>query len=130
LSGAGYALFESLQIAAGGQDWALLVTARIGAAVIHILTTGLTGWGLVSAWKEGRYARLVGAFLTAVTLHGLWNGLSLASSFPALMEGQSQELWVGILDRLSIIAPLAFILISLGGVIVILLSNRAMKSTL
>lgn len=76
LSGAGYALFESLALSSNGEAWIYLVVARIGTAVIHILTAGLMGWALVQAWGKKRYLRLAVTYLTAVSIHGLWNALT------------------------------------------------------
>jgi hypothetical protein len=76
LSGAGYALFENLFLSSGGQ-WASVVLARAGTGAVHIFTTSLVGWGLASAWSQGRYLRLGMAFAVAVSVHGLWNGLTL-----------------------------------------------------
>lgn len=80
LSGAGFALFENLGNASmGGEGWSALVTVRIATALLHMLTTGLTGWALVSAWNERRYLRLGLTYGLAITLHGLWNGMAILS---------------------------------------------------
>lgn len=80
LSGAGFALFENLGNASmGGEGWSALVTVRIATALLHMLTTGLTGWALVSAWNEKRYLRLGLTYGLAITLHGLWNGMAILS---------------------------------------------------
>lgn len=75
LSGAGYALFENLFLAASDVDWGITVLARAGTTGVHVLATGLTGWGLALAWSKGNYLRLGINFSLAVLLHGLWNGL-------------------------------------------------------
>lgn len=80
LSGAGYALFESLALTSAGEEWPFLVVARVGTGVIHILTTGLTGWALAVAWQKGRYLLLGGVYLLSVLIHGLWNGMTLAAT--------------------------------------------------
>ncbi len=81
VSGAGYALVESLAISTSGEAWAGLALARIGTGVVHVLTSALTGWALVSAWRENRYLRLGAIYLVAVFIHGLWNGLTLMLVF-------------------------------------------------
>jgi hypothetical protein len=89
LCGAGYALLESLLLSSnGGAEWVSLAFARIGTGVVHILASGLTGWALASAWAEGRYLRLGAAYLGAVLIHGLWNGLTVL----ILVAGLSQAL--------------------------------------
>jgi hypothetical protein len=81
LSGAGYALFESLALTIGGDGWAVVVLARIGTAAVHILTSAVTGWALVQAWQKRSYMRLLGAYAFGVILHSLWNGLAVISTF-------------------------------------------------
>ena len=80
LSGAGFALFENLGNASiGGEGWSTLVTVRISTVLLHVLTTGLTGWALASAWREKRYLRLGLAFTVSIALHGMWNGMAVLS---------------------------------------------------
>jgi hypothetical protein len=87
LSGAAYAIFESLALANASTDWAILALARVGTALLHIVTTGLTGWALVQIWASapGRarhnVARLAITYLGVVCLHGLWNGLTLVTAW-------------------------------------------------
>jgi RsiW-degrading membrane proteinase PrsW (M82 family) len=88
LSGAGFAFFENLLLSTIGGEWTSGVILRIGAGLLHIAATGLVGWGLGLAWREKRYFRLVLAYLTAVVIHGLWNGLALLTALPGLgLEG-------------------------------------------
>jgi hypothetical protein len=89
MSGAGYALFESLALSSSTNEWLYLVVARIGTGVIHILTTALTGWALALAWREKRYIRLGAVYLLAVLIHASWNSLSLLSSFGAFTAGST-----------------------------------------
>jgi hypothetical protein len=94
LCGAGYALIESLLLSSnGGTEWVSLAFARIGTGVVHILASGLTGWALASAWAEGRYLRLGAAYMGAVSIHGLWNGLTVLMVVTSLSRvlGQTGE---------------------------------------
>jgi hypothetical protein len=77
LSGAGYALFENLFLSSAGEQWVSLVLARVGTGAVHMFTTSLVGWGLASAWGQGRHLRLGLSFAAAVSVHSLWNGLTL-----------------------------------------------------
>lgn len=92
LSGAAYAIFESLALANASTDWAVLALARVGTALLHIVTTGLTGWALVQIWPSapGRtrhnVARLAITYLVVVCLHGLWNGLTLVTAWVNLVH--------------------------------------------
>jgi hypothetical protein len=88
ISGTGYALFESLAIALGGENWAFTVVSRSGTSLLHIFTSGLVGWGLALAFGQARYLRLAIIYLVAVILHSLWNGLTLISTSGVLLEGE------------------------------------------
>lgn len=109
LSGAGYGIFESLQITLSGDVWAFLVISRVGTTLLHIFTSGLVGWGLALAFSRGGFRNLVLAYLGAVTFHGLWNGFVLFSSVGELNSGG-----VTIAPAILSISRLApFVLISL-----------------
>ncbi len=87
ISGAGYAIFESLFLAASQDGWVTLVVVRIATGVLHMCTTGLMGWGLAQAWGQRKWQYLTIAFIGAVSLHALWNGMTLltvAASLPAI----------------------------------------------
>jgi PrsW family intramembrane metalloprotease len=84
LSGAGYALFESLMLSTGGEAWTAAVVARAGTAVLHIATSSLLGWALVRAWNESRFFQLGLAYLAAVLVHGLWNALAVVTAYTSL----------------------------------------------
>ena len=87
LSGAAYALFETLGASTQfGTEWASLVVGRSGTSLLHILTTGLTSWALVSAWREHKYLRLAGIFTLSVLLHAIWNSISVLNAFGWLMD--------------------------------------------
>jgi len=80
LCGAGFALMENvlyLSSAMVVEDWLYMATGRAGTGVLHMLASGLVGWGLARAWRDGKWffqgLTLLGAFL----LHGFWNALAL-----------------------------------------------------
>jgi hypothetical protein len=124
LSGAGYALFESLANASGAGSWTLVATARIGTAVIHILTAGLTGWGLASAWRKGDYLRLGAAYGIAVLLHGLWNGLTLLASGSQLF---GTEFKIPFVNNLATVAPFALVILALTGFAILIGANAILR---
>ena len=83
LSGAGFAMFETLALSASsGEGWGLVAITRIGTSIIHIVTTGITGWALAQAWRERDYVRLGFAYLLSVSIHALWNGLVVLTVIP------------------------------------------------
>ncbi len=124
LSGAGFALVESLGMSVNSQEWGVVVAARIGTGAIHILTAGLMGWGLATSWRDHRYARLPLIYLLAVGIHGLWNGLTLfylAAEFSELYTlGFSDTLW----NALGNITPILLVLLAIGAVFGLLWMNN------
>lgn len=81
LSGAGFALVESLgYTSSGGQGWVSSVLLRAPTALMHILACGLTGWGLTKAVSQHRIRWLLAGYGSAVAIHGLWNGFTLAAA--------------------------------------------------
>lgn len=127
LCGAGYALFESLAITSGGEEWAALVVARAGTAVVHILTAALTGWALASAWSGKHYLRLGLTYLTAVLLHGIWNGSTLLAAFSTQVAGvdlQASSAW---LRNMGTAAPYGLVILAIGAFITLWWSNKAFR---
>ena len=77
--GAGFALLETLTAltSSPAEAWQMLAVQRVGTGLLHIVTTGLVGWGLATAWSRQRYLALAFAFLSAVGLHAAWNTAGL-----------------------------------------------------
>jgi hypothetical protein len=85
LSGAAFALFESLNMGANGSTaWAVVVGARIGTGILHVTTSAIVGWGIVSAFREKRFGRLLACYAGAVLLHGLWNAAAVGMMFSGI----------------------------------------------
>ena len=128
LSGAGYALFESMLLATGGNEWLFVVTARIGTAVIHILTTGLMGMAIVSAWRHNQFISLAVTYCVNIILHGLWNGMTLLSVFRELAnqsEATTTPFW---LERLAVATPSFLIFLTIGAFLLLLIGNRKLQT--
>jgi hypothetical protein len=88
ICGGAFALLEGLGNLANpvGSQWLALVIGRIGTSTLHIVTTGLMGWAMASAWQDGRYLRLGATYLVAVGLHGVWNAFGLLAALPELLN--------------------------------------------
>jgi RsiW-degrading membrane proteinase PrsW (M82 family) len=135
LSGAGYALFESLALgSSGGDSWAALVVARMGTGVIHILNTSLMGWALASAWSQRRYLRLGVTYLITAMIHGIWNGMTILNVYAELltrvtqMAAQDQPGALTLLAvRVGNAAPAVLGLLTFGGVVLLLSCNRSLR---
>ena len=123
LSGAGYALFESLALANNSEDWLYVTFGRLGAGVIHIAATALVSWALVAAWQKGSYLRLGLAYVTAVLFHGLWNGLTITAALISLPQAYLGSL-SPLLVRTGEVAPYGLAVLTLTAFTVLLLANR------
>lgn len=83
--GAGFALVEGMLAASGAvETLGFGLAARFTSTLLHISASGLVGWGIASARLEKRYWRLLGAYLLACTLHGLWNGSIITTVYGSL----------------------------------------------
>jgi hypothetical protein len=74
LSGAGFALAESLSASLTVDDtWGITLFIRAISGSMHMLATGLVGWGIAYARLEKRYFRMISMTLLAIFLHAAWN---------------------------------------------------------
>jgi hypothetical protein len=81
------------------------------------------GWGIASARQERRILRLIGSYALSVSIHGLWNGMTMTIVFGAmrvfLAESRTDALGVFlptagmvVLAILSVLTLIALILIN------------------
>jgi RsiW-degrading membrane proteinase PrsW (M82 family) len=124
-AGAGYALFENLTIGAAAEVWTFITISRLGTAAVHILASGLVGWGISSAWNRKKPFLLLSGYLTAVVLHGVWNGLNIFtifSEFPQLSSSLGQ---FG--SSFSRLAPVGLLILGVGSLAGLIWINRSFK---
>jgi len=118
LGGVGFAVVESLSNLSTIQEgWLALVVARIGTTIMHGLTAGLVGWGWGQLAATRKPWRLVASYLTAVAIHGLWNGAVIAVSFGSvsLMSPETDALQKALLVSLMLVSVAILIGLTLGG---------------
>jgi hypothetical protein len=127
LSGAAYALIETLGVSAQTVDWANLLLSRIGTDVLHITTSALMGAAIIYAFREKRFLRLAGTYILAVSLHGLWNGLAILYSYSVVTDSLGKQNALTKFQTPVIIAMVALAIFIFG---ILLLSNRRMRATL
>jgi hypothetical protein len=127
LSGASYALIETIGVSGQGGEWASLLFTRIGTGLLHITTSALMGAAIVLALRQKRYLRLLGTYVIAIALHGLWNASAMLYTFSEIANLRNQA------DRLSAIQPIsvgALSILSLGLFAILLISHARMKKAL
>jgi RsiW-degrading membrane proteinase PrsW (M82 family) len=130
ICGAGFAVIESLGMLtteAAGMEWAASVTARLGTGLLHMVTAGIVGFGLASAWSRARYLRLGGIFFAAVLLHGIWNFFGVLVGIVPVFEDVMVPDNLAFLARLSPISTAALVI--LGAVLFLILMgvNRRLR---
>lgn len=126
LSGAGYALIESLGVSAQTADWASLLLSRIGTGILHITASALMGGAIVFAVRERRYFRLFRTYLASVSLHGLWNALAILYTFSTLTEFTGRQ---GFLAGIQLPVSIGMGLLAVVMLGILILSNRRMRNT-
>lgn len=90
--GAGFALAEGLFNSLGGMgSWAVIVSFRVGATILHCFTGALMGLAWYFALVEHRWGRGLGLYAASVGIHSLWNLLVAGMAFSSL-NVQSSEL--------------------------------------
>lgn len=88
LCGAGFALMENVfyfTTVLLAEDWLFMAIGRAGTGVLHMLASGLVGWGLAVAWGKRKWAFLALTTLGAFVLHGVWNILAVLSGVVPLL---------------------------------------------
>ncbi len=122
LAGAAFALFESMNAmtSAMNSTWVLMALGRVGAGTLHIVASGFVGWAMASAFAEGRYWQLVKAFLLAVTLHALWNALTLVMGVGKLADNS-------FLQSLAMVSPVGILVLFITMLLILLHNNRVLR---
>jgi hypothetical protein len=125
LCGAAYSLVEGLGVVgSGGPNWAAAVGVRAGTGLLHIATTGLMGWAIVSATREGRMLRLIATYVLAVMIHGLWNASAIVVALVAVANALGQP---G-LQTIGVSAAVAGMATLFAGMLTMLLAaNRRLR---
>jgi hypothetical protein len=93
LCGAGFALMENVfyfTTVILAEEWLFMAIGRAGTGVLHMLASGLVGWGLAAAWGKRKWAFLVLTALGAFILHGVWNILAVLSGVLPLLILESE----------------------------------------
>ena len=127
LSGASYALIETIGVSVQGAGWASLLFTRIGTGLLHITTSALMGATIVLALHERRYLRLIGTYFLAVILHGLWNTFAILFTFSNLAQVLGESGWLSTIQPITIVG---MSILTVGLLAILLISNQLMRKTI
>jgi hypothetical protein len=95
-------------------EWLFGAFTRSTTGVLHMLGSGLVGWGLARAWQDGKWGVLGRNLLLAITFHGLWNAFALLGGVgPLLVFGEDATVWQNLLFYIPLILILLLAFISL-----------------
>jgi hypothetical protein len=90
LSGAGFALFEGLMASADvSGNWTMILLIRAWSSMMHILASGVAGWGIAAFRVTGRGSRLVAGYAFAIGIHALWNAAVVGIGYGGLRSAFS-----------------------------------------
>ncbi len=88
ISGGAFGLFESIgyMVNTTNDQWLIMAASRSLTVLLHMVTSGLTGWGMAKAWRTHRFAPAIQTFLAAVLIHGIWNFFGIISGFAEIIQ--------------------------------------------
>jgi hypothetical protein len=126
VAGGVFALLETLgslsALTGRSELWLVLVLVRAGTGLLHIVCSGLVGWGLAAAWSRGRYLKLGGLYLLAVAIHGTWN---LFAQLMSLGDWLPENSLGNILGR---VAPAIMAVLAVAILMLLFRINRYLKT--
>lgn len=131
LSGAGFGLVEGLLVSASpGATWGTTLAVRAASSAMHIITSGLIGWGIGTAAQQKRALPALGRYLLGISIHGIWNAcivVMVYASAITLLSGANPN----IVAALAAFLVLCFLgLLILAAPIVLWAINHQLKKSL
>jgi len=127
LSGAAFALIESLNASASGtESWYVIVSVRASTSLLHVTTSGLVGWGIASAFREKRISRFFAAYFSAVAIHGIWNACAVGAGLSVVGEFIGRPEW---LFNLMPAMAGGMSVLGVGMLLVLLASNKKLRNS-
>ncbi len=108
-AGAGFAIAEGLLNATVDlAGWLIVVLLRVGTTLLHCATGAVMGLAWYQGLALGRRSRAVALYLLSISVHGLWNALSLGITLLALKSLDGDPLSSGqAMTGLGVLAMLA-----------------------
>lgn len=115
LSGAGFGLVEGLLVSASpNATWGTTLAVRAASSAMHIITSGLVGWGLGKAAQQKRALPALGGYLLGISIHGIWNAcivVMVYASALTLLSGATPNI-VAALVVMSVLCFLGLLILS------------------
>jgi hypothetical protein len=130
-SGGGFAVLESLLgTMQPSPAWSLSLLLRWGTAAMHVLASGIAGWGIARtrANRQPRWAFL--AMLLAILLHGLWNFIALLFGFGLSRLGPDPLRYRGTIPPQTLLGAGLMSLLTIGVIVLLVLTNIRLRQQL
>ncbi len=130
MCGACFAFLESISsLSNAGWGWYLVVIVRTAAGMLHMVASGIAGWGYAVAVNGKGPGKAFLGLLVAFGLHGIWNFFAiLVSLAPMIAAGELAAppvlLWAGYA------APYMMILLSILMIVFLHRVNRRFQRSL
>lgn len=111
--GAGFALAEGLFNSLGDLDaWAIIVSFRVGATLLHCLTGALMGLAWYFVLIDRQWSRGLGLYAVSVGIHGVWNTLTAIMAVASLRtQGSLGSDANAMVSDWAVATPLALLLL-------------------
>jgi hypothetical protein len=129
VSGAGFALFEGLMASADiSGNWTVIFWIRAWSSMMHILASGLAGWGIAAFRVTGRSSRLVAGYAFAIGIHSLWNAAVVGIGYGGLRSTFGQDGPDAVAMAAILAGGLTLFALAVGIPAAILLINRTLRT--
>jgi len=128
-SGAGFALAENVLNVSlfEGSLWLGAVASRLLATLMHCATGGLMGWGWGELWSARKPVHMAMAYLGAVSIHGLWNGLVMIAAMSSIaLTGTEAPIRTLVLSAAVGISGLVLLLVAVLCVVGMVWAGRSL----
>jgi RsiW-degrading membrane proteinase PrsW (M82 family) len=113
--GAGFAITEGVFNGAAGLGFfAVIALLRAGATLMHMTAAGLTGMGWAGTLSARRPWPLLRGYVAGVTLHGLWNGLTILIGISSI--GMTFQPSLAVLGAVAGVVGMLVLVVAITGV--------------
>lgn len=130
-SGAGFALSEGIFNGAMAlQFWAAIALLRLGTTLMHCTTAGLFGLGLSGSLRTRRPWPALETYAIGVSLHGIWNGLTVflvVTSLGVTTSEQTDAAFTALGGGVALFTLGAFACILLSLVVLLVYETRLLR---